>query len=336
MVDKTPIVLMSLCALCVVLLMACGGAAERVVVDGLASPRGLTALGDGRLLLAELGAGRLLIVDVDGEGDVTVHADLLPRLADGPEGAPAGVSAAVIDGGVTYFIVGEARAKGFREVYVLRPGDAPRGITGQDVMGTGPAQPLLNPYDLALLPSGDLLVSDAGANVVWRVTLAGEIVLYADPGPIPFETPSGAGEAEPVPTGMTAGPDGAVYLATLTGAPFPTGGARVYRMLDENADGDALDPGETRLYAVGFTTATDVAFLPDGAMLVTEYTTDMAALASKGYDRSGEHPGRLVRWERGARTVLADDLIGPTSVAVLDGTAYVSEEYAGRVVAIEP
>ena len=316
------------------MLAACGGESDRVVVDGLASPRGLTALDDGRLLVAELGAGRLLLVDADGE--VEVLADLLPRLADGPEGAPAGVSAAVMDGDTTYYIVGEARAKGFREVYALRPGGAPEGVTGQDVMGTGPAEPLLNPFDLLQLPSGDLVISDAGANVVWRVTLDGDISLYADTGLIPYVNSNGRGEVEPVPTGMTTGPDGAVYLTTLTGAPFPAGGAKVYRILDRNADGDALDPGETEVYAVGFTTATDVAFLPDGSLLVTEYTTEMAELASKGYARSSEHPGRLVRWERGRRSVVMDGLVAPTSVTVIDGVAYVSEEYAGRVRAIEP
>ena len=334
MVDKARIRNVFLSALFAALAVACGGETERVVVDGLASPRGLTALDDGRLLLAELGAGRLLIVD--GDGGLTVHADLLPRLADGPEGAPSGVSAAVMDGDTTYFIVGEARAKGHREVYALRPGEKPRGITGQDVMGTGPTQPLLNPYDLVQLASGDLLVSDAGANVVWRVTLEGEITLFADTGPIPYVTSQGRGQVEPVPTGMTTGPDGAVYLATLTGAPFPAGGAKVYRILDRNGDGDALDLDETKVYAVGFTTATDLAFLPDGALLVTEYTTDMASLASKGYDRSAEHPGRLVRWERGRRSVVMDGLVGPTSVVVQDGVVYVSEEYGGRVVAIEP
>lgn len=335
MLNWTRALLVALCALAVAMAaVGCGGPSGRVLVDGLASPRGLTALEDGRLLLAELGAGRLLIVD--GDGGATVHADLLPRLADGPEGAPAGVSAALLDGDTTYYIVGEARAKGFREVYALEPGQPPRGITGQDVMGTGPTNALLNMYDLALLPSGDLLVSDAGANAVFRVTPTGEIVLYADPGTIPYTLPEGSGEAEPVPTGMTVGPDGAAYLATLTGAPFPTGGARVFRMLDGNGDGDALDAGETTLYAVGFTTATDVAFLPDGAMVVTEYTTSMAELAGKGYARSEEHPGRLVRWDNGARTVLAEGLVSPTSVVVLDGVVYVSEEFAGRVRVIEP
>lgn len=334
MVDKTRIILVSLLAVIAMLALACEGPAERVAVDGLASPRGLTALDDGRLLVAEVAAGRLLIVDSDGV--VTVLADLLPHTAEGPENAPSGVAAAIMDGDTTYYIVGEARRKGFREVYRLLPGEAPRGITGQDVAGTGPAGPLLNPYDLLQLPSGDLLVSDAGANVVWRVTLDGEISVYAEPGPVAYESAAGSGETEPVPTGMTTGPDGAAYLATLTGAPFPSGAARVYRMLDGNGDGDALDPGETTLYAVGFTTATDVAFLPDGAMLVTEYSTDMAAIASKGFDHSAEHPGRLVRWERGTRSVVAEGLVSPTSVAVLDGVVYVSEEYAGRVRAITP
>jgi hypothetical protein len=334
MLNWTRAIPASLCALALAAVIGCGEPSESILVDGLASPRGLTALEDGRLLLAELGAGRLLIVSP--EGDVAVHADLLPRLADGPEGAPTGVSAALLDGDTTYYIVGEARAKEFREIYALEPGEPPRGITGQDVMGTGPTNALLNMYDLERLPSGDLLVSDAGANAVFRVTLEGEIALYSDPGTIPYTLPEGSGEAEPVPTGMAIGPDGAVYLATLTGAPFPEGGARVFRMLDGNGDGDALDAGETTLYAVGFTTATDVAFLPDGSMVVTEYTTSMAELAGKGYAHSAEHPGRLVRWDNGARTVLADDLVSPTSVVALDGKVYVSEEFAGRVRIIEP
>lgn len=334
MVDKAHIRNLFLATLFAVLVTSCGGSSAGVAADGLASPRGLTALDDGRLLVAEVDAGRLLIVGPDGE--VSVHADLLPRLADGPEGAPAGVSAALLDGEVTYFIVSEARAKGFREVYALRPGGMPRGLTGQDVMATTPPQPLLNPYDLVQLPSGDLLVSDAGANVVWRVTLDGEIHTYADPGPIPYVSSDGRGQAEPVPTGMAMGPDGAVYLATLTGFPFPAGGAKVFRMLDRNGDGDALDPGETEVHAVGFTAATDVAFLPDGSMLVTEYSTDMLALTEKGYARSAEHPGRLVRWQKGRRAVMTEGMVSPTAVTVLDGLVYVSEEYAGRVRAIEP
>ena len=133
---------------------------------------GLTALDDGRLLIAEVGGGRLLILD--RQNRLAVLHEGLPRLKDGPEGAPAGVSAAVQLGGITYYVVGEARVKEFREVYALAPGAHPVGLTGQDPLGLAPLNPITNPYDLLPAPSGGLLVSDAGANAVWRVTLAEE------------------------------------------------------------------------------------------------------------------------------------------------------------------
>ena len=47
-------------------------------LEGLASPRGLTALDDGRLLIAEVGGGRLLILDRQNRLPV-LHGGL-PRL----------------------------------------------------------------------------------------------------------------------------------------------------------------------------------------------------------------------------------------------------------------
>ncbi len=304
------------------------------VIDGLASPRGLTPQDDGRLLIAEVGGGRILVLDRQHRLSV-LHEDL-PRLKNGPEGAPAGVSAALQTGDATYYVVGEARAKEFREVYEITPGTHPVGLTGQDPLGIDPPKPIVNPYDLLVASSGGLLVSDAGANVVWRVSLAGDIHLYARPEPQSHLMSEGMVQVETVPTGMTSGPDGATYVATLTGFPFPSGGARIFRLQDDNGDGDALDPGETTVYASGFTTATDVAFEADGAMLVTEYSGDMNALAEVGYKESSLFPGRLVRWRDGAITVVASDLVSPTAVAVVDGRIYVSEEFAGRVRVIEP
>ena len=304
------------------------------VLDGLASPRGLTPQDDGRLLIAEVGGGRILVLDRKHQLSV-LHEDL-PWLKNGPEGAPAGVSAAVQMGASTYYVVGEARAKGFREVYEITPGAHPVGLTGQDPLGIHPPKPIVNPYDLLVASSGGLLVSDAGANVVWRVSLAGEIHLYARLEPQNHPTSEGQVQVETVPTGMTSGPDGATYVATLTGFPFPSGGARVLRLQDGNGDGDALDPGETTVYASGFTTATDVAFEADGAMLVTEYSGNMNALTQVGYKESSLFPGRLVRWRDGAITVVASGLVSPTAVAVVDGRIYVSEEFAGRVRVIEP
>ena len=303
-------------------------------LEGLASPRGLTVLDDGRLLIAEVGGGRLLILD--RQNRLAVLHEGLPRLKDGPEGAPAGVSAAVQMGGITYYVVGEDRAKEFREVYALAPGAHPVGLTGQDPLGLAPLNPITNPYDLLPAPSSGLLVSDAGANAVWRVTLAGEIHPYARLDPQTHATADGSAQVEAVPTGIALGPDGAAYVATLTGFPFPTGGARVLRLQDDNGDGDALNLGETTVYADGFTAATDVAFEADGAMLVTEYSGDMRSLAEVGFKESHLFPGRLVRWRDGVMSVVADGLVSPTAVAVARGRIYVSEEFAGRVHVVEP
>ena len=117
---------------------------------------------------------------------------------------------------------------------------------------------------------------------------------------------------------------------------FPPGGARIMWLQDTNGDGDALDQGETTVYATGFTAATNIAFQLDGSMLVTEYSQNMKALAEVGFGESGRYGGKLVRWRDGAITVIASGLVSPTAVAVMDGRIYVSEEFAGRVRIIEP
>ena len=310
------------------LLAACGGGP--LVFEGLESPRGLMPH-DGGLLVAEVGAGRITHVKTDGSHSVVL--DLLPTLADGPEGAPAGPSAVMPDGeGGLFFAVSEARAKGFREVYRWRPGEQPTGITGQDLLAVSPPNPLLNPYDLARAPDGGLFVSDAGANVVWRLSLAGELTLYAEFPPLDNLTGEGPAQMDAVPTGLAVGPDGVLYAALLTGFPYPIGAAFVYRLEDANGDGDALDDGEATVAARGLTAATDVAFDAHGAMLVTEFSADMRALVELGYAEAAQAPGRLVRVRAdGDLEALADDLVSPTAVAVLDGRIFVSEEFAGRV-----
>jgi hypothetical protein len=64
-----------------------------------------------------------------------------------------------------------------------------------------------------------------------------------------------------VPTSVTVGPDGALYVGQLTGGPFPVGGASVWRV----ADGE--EPTE---YATGFTNIMGLGFAPDGTLYVAE------------------------------------------------------------------
>jgi hypothetical protein len=136
-----------------------------------------------------------------------------------------------------------------------------------------------------------------------------------------------------VPTGLAYGPDGALYMASLTGWPYPPGVANVYRLEDANGDGDAMDPDEVSVYAEGFTAATDLAFEASGALLVTEFSTDMAGLVvDLTAERAVELPGRLVRYRTGGPLeVVAAGLVSPTAVAVSGDRIFVSEEFAGRV-----
>jgi hypothetical protein len=109
-----------------------------------------------------------------------------------------------------------------------------------------------------------------------------------------------------VPTSVTVGPDGALYVGELTGVPFQPGTARIWRIA-----------GKVTLYASGFTNISDLAF--DGKdLLVLE-------MASRGLlDRSS--PGALIRLRPGGRrTVLVSaGLVAPTGLAVGNGAAYIS------------
>jgi hypothetical protein len=53
--------------------------------------------------------------------------------------------------------------------------------------------------------------------------------------------------------------------------------------------------------------------------------------------RAAELPGRLLRLTPdGTIEVLADNLVSPTSLAIVDGRIFVTEEFSGRIVEVTP
>jgi hypothetical protein len=195
-----------------------------------------------------------------------------------------------------------------------------------------------NPNSVALLPDGGTLVADAGGNDLLWVGADGSVILVAtfpptlNPGP-PAPGASPDPNASPVmiptqavPTGVVVGPDMAMYVGTLTGFPFPVGGASVFRVQQD---------GTTEVYADGFTNVIDLAFAPDGTLYVLEIAHNSLL--------SGDLTGGLwsVPAGGGEPTLVSTDLLMPGGIAVgEDGTVYVSTgasmPNAGTVVSWTP
>jgi hypothetical protein len=189
-----------------------------------------------------------------------------------------------------------------------------------------------NPYGLLALPGGHL-VTDAGANALLQVDANGDISLLAvfhsrgsNPPRPSFAPPQFAQFTDAVPTSITIGPDGAYYVAELTGVPFTDTRANIYRVV----------PGESpRFFLIedaclsGFKTIMDIAFDNRGSLYVLQHSS--APVQQQG-------AGRLIRvapdpsqadicaqYGAGTRTVVLDGLIRPTSIAIgSDGALYVT------------
>ena len=163
----------------------------------------------------------------------------------------------------------------------------------------------------SVLSSGSSrIVADAGANDLLRVSANGRIsVLATFPnrlvvGPSGTQIPMDA-----VPTSVTRGPDGALYVGQLTGFPFPVGGANVYRIVPGSAP---------QVFASGFTNIIDIAFDKRGTLYVLEIFQNGLL--------SGDPTGALIRVDRsgGQHVVMSTGLVTPGGLALRDGAAYVS------------
>jgi hypothetical protein len=176
-----------------------------------------------------------------------------------------------------------------------------------------------NPYAFTSYRGGEAIVDAAADDLLW-VSPSGAIsVLAVFPTQREALTPTldrliGAPATmrsitvQAVPTSVVVGPDGALYVGELTGAPYEVGKAVVWRVV----------PGKKMtVFASGFTNISDVAF--DGKdLLVLE-------IAAKGLlDMSS--PGALIRVAPNRdRTVIASrGLIDPTGIAVGNGSIYIS------------
>ena len=159
-----------------------------------------------------------------------------------------------------------------------------------------------NPYGV-LAEARRTFLTDAGGNSVLEVAANGAVSLVSTLPPTP-------GGSEPVPTEVVRGPDGALYVSTLTGVPFTAGAAAIWRL---------VPGGAPQVYAGGFKTITDFDWGPDGSLYLVQYASAPVFFGQ---------PGLLIRVApNGTRTTLNSSLTNPTGVLVgPDGAIYVSNK----------
>ena len=182
--------------------------------------------------------------------------------------------------------------------------------------GQGPGDPAIDsdPYGIVAYDGG-IAVADAAANDVLFVNAAGQISTLAVLPLIPEPTAHGTVMAQPVPTSLAVGPDGALYVGELGGAAAnDVGDVNVYRIV----------PGQApTVYASGLTMIGSIAFDQAGRLLVLEIDTAGIDDPAPGLPS----PGAIIRINHdGSRTTLASaGLIFPLGLTVArDGSVYAS------------
>ena len=170
-----------------------------------------------------------------------------------------------------------------------------------------------------LYQHGKYVVADAGGNTVLKVNRRGDIRLLAkfedrqvDAPPFLGLPPGTQIPMQAVPTSVaTKGYDGAYYISELTGFPFPTGAANIYRINPRN--------GKRTVYASGLTNVTDLAF--------RGRTLYAVQISTKGLL---EGPiGSVVRVKRGGSTPadhkpLLSEVPAPYGIAIRGNSAYIA------------
>ncbi len=273
-----------------------------VVADHLNNPRGLSRAPDGGLYLAEAGAGGSVCVSggptgttclgltgsldrvsTDGDGVQRIVTGLISGSGPGGVGAEGPVSVSRGRDGRFFAQFGlnshevppagaipdDLRAAALAQLghlwLVKRHGRITdvSDVGDQDWTWTStrtsldPDFPDANP-NAVLYSRGHLYVADAGSNILDQVTRDGAVKVLAF-----FPAPAGA-PRDAVPTCVTRGPDGALYVGELLGGFFTPGNARIWRIVPGHAP---------TVWATGLTTVQGCGFGRDGAFYATEFQT---------------------------------------------------------------
>ncbi len=348
---------------------AAAGPKVSVIAHGLDNPRGLAVGHDGQIYVATAGKGNNGVLDSYGttgkivvirEGHKRTVAGGLPSVISG-EGASGPVNVAVRDGRLYALIGGGPQDVNKRFGTLMRITSEHRRIVA-DIAAyqvtdpdsndiDQPPNPIdSNPYGLAALRNGRVLVTDAGGNDLLLVKPNGHVttvarfpneVISTSSLPPAFGVPPGLMlPAEAVPTSVAVGPDGYWYVGELKGFPFAVGTSRIWRVAPW-ARGVMCDPtatsGPCTLYMDGFTSVVGLAW--HGKSL---YVVEMVKSGVANFFGGVDSVGSLWKVRNGTKTELVPGrLTLPGGVAVSrHGTIYVTNQSVsvggGEVLRIRP
>ncbi len=304
--------------------------AAATVMSGLNGPMGVFVVSDGSVWVVDTGVGgdekftrpnpstgvmgdygygessRILRLAPDG---TQTEIARLPSLVLGPGDGAGGARVAVLDGAV-YATVGAFSADplpSMASLYKIDDGRATQIVNMWDFESRVNPDGLhheCNPYDLAVGPDGNLWMTDAAGNTLYRIDPAtGEpdvvAVFEGIPSPIPHPNRGGAMETDPVPTGVTFDEEGNAYVSLLPGFPFTPGSAKVVKVTSDGAVSD---------YATGLTMLTDVRMGPDGYL----YAVSIGRFTEQG---PVPNAGAIIRVKEGtASEEVVSGLSFPTSL----------------------
>ncbi|WP_433002864.1 ScyD/ScyE family protein [Kribbella sp. CA-294648] len=272
------------------------GGSLKPVVTGLNGPRGVAA--HGAKVVYSVGDGSVYEAWAYGTNKGIRELGTVP-----------GGFAPAIDTdrwGTTYALTGaggepgQPLPPGGASLFKLRPGKAPLKIAdiGQYQLKDpdpynveGPATES-NPFGVATLRDGSVLVADAAGNDLLRVWPNGKIRTVARLKPRVVKAPANLGgqlmPAEAVSTSVTVGSDGHYYVGELRGFPATPGTSQIWRIKpgSMNAVCDPAKPykGHCQRYADGYTSIVDLSAGRHGKLAVVQ----LANIGWLAWEMSGQ------------------------------------------------